>query len=396
MNTLKHKILLLSGEFGDGHKQAANALIEAAYEYAPEIETISIDFMELIYPKIHRAAKYLYMRGITRFPSIYGYLFQKTRRNPSMNVLKKLRLLGLGKLLTLIEAERPDAIVCTFPVAAAAVSLLKASGLAQLPLITVITDHTDHAYWIHPHTDRYIVGSDKVRQALLKLHIPDYRIAATGIPIRLAFDQIYDRKQLLEQYGLLQHKQTIMVMGGGYGMITSELIHCIKSYAIQDMHQWIIVCGRNERLYNYLQEELSEVSHTVQLFQYTDRVHELMALSDLLITKPGGLTTSEALSRQLPMLLYRPLPGQEQDNSSYLVDTGVAIQAEDHDDLACKLNFLLDSPILLEQMQRRASAIRPHKPGYEAIQIVANALIPLQEDRLPISAGASAPYLFYT
>lgn len=396
MNTTKHKILLLSGEFGDGHKQAANALVEATGQYAPEIETVTIDFMELVYPKLHRAAKYLYIQGISRFPSIYGYLFQKTRRQPSMKMLKKLRLLGLGKLLTLLQAERPDAVICTFPVAAAAVSLLKAGGLTHVPLITVITDHTDHAYWIHPYTDLYIVGSEKVKHSLLKLQIPERRIAATGIPIRLAFERQYDSLALRRQYGLSPNKRTIMVMGGGYGMIGPELIRCIKAYEACGDLQWIIVCGRNEKLYTMLEAELSEGFHHVRLYQFTERVHELMAISDLLITKPGGLTTAEALSLRLPMLLYRPLPGQEQDNSVFLVEAGAAIQAEDDADLGLKLKHLLDSPNVLEAMQQKACHIRPHQPGYEALQAVMNALSPMPEELLPISAGASAPYLFYT
>lgn len=389
------KLLILSGELGDGHKQAANALAEAASASFPNISTVTIDFMELVYPKMHRAAKYLYIQGVKKFPSVYGYLYRKTRYSHSTAILKRLRLLGLGRLLGLLADERPDAVVCTFPVAAAAMSLVKSSGLSNVPHYTVITDHTDHSYWIHPQTDTYIVGSDQVKRGLMRLSIPEDRIAVTGIPVRQAFQERFNRIQLQRKYALVPNKQTIMVMGGGYGMITNDLFDLIRTYDPARC-QWLIVCGHNTKLYNQLAQRMSYFDSHIRLFGYTDCVHELMAVSDLLITKPGGMTTSEAVSVGVPMLLYRPLPGQEQDNAAYCVDAGTALQANDEEDLSKKLHFLLNSPSRLSLMRLRAESIRVPDSGMHALQAIMERNWLIQSEHLPISAGATHWNLFYT
>lgn len=388
------KLVLLSGAFGDGHQQAANALVETAERHMPDIEAVCVDYMELTHPKTHRAAKYLYMRGISKFPSVYGYLYHKTRRTQSMPVWKKLRLLGAERLLQLLTQEHPDAVVSTFPIASAAVSLLKSGGYCDIPLVTVITDHTDHSYWIHPHTDAYIVGSDKVKNALLKLNVPESRIAVTGIPVRPAFGESYCREQLRIKYGLHPGKMTVMIMGGGYGMIPEHLTRLFQ-FRKSEL-QWIVVCGHNEKLYNELHRELDGTAGNVLLFGYTNNVHELMAASDLLISKPGGLTTAEAVALGLPMLLYRTLPGQEQDNADYLVSAGAAVQANDGPSLAAILLRMLEQPAILERMRRSANGIRPHEPGLQALNAICRTIAKHKSENFSILTGARTTYLFYT
>lgn len=170
----KHKILILSGDLGEGHKQAANAIMEASVIARPDTEVVVIDFLQLIYPYFHMAGTRLYIQGLKTLPSVYGYLYTKTRKPNSLSYLfKKLRFYGFGPLIELLKEIQPTVVVSTFPIAAAAMSRVKANGLTSLPTITVITDHTDHNYWIHPFTDRYIVGSTRVKAGLLNLHIPD-------------------------------------------------------------------------------------------------------------------------------------------------------------------------------------------------------------------------------
>jgi processive 1,2-diacylglycerol beta-glucosyltransferase len=387
------KLVLLSGDFGDGHRQAANALVEAAEHYMPDLKTVSVDLMELTHPKTHRAAKYLYMQGVSKFPSVYGYLYRKTRSLQSEPVWKKLRLLGAARLLHLLSTENPDAVVSTFPIASAAVSLLKSGGLTDLPLITVITDHTDHSYWIHPHTDMYVVGSDKVKRALTSRNVPASRVTVTGIPVRLAFGKTYDRAELLQKYRLDPGKLTVMVMGGGYGMVPEDLSDLLRLRPSE--LQWIVVCGHNDKLYLELSREWGFTSN-VRLFGYVQQVHELMAVSDLLISKPGGLTTSEAVSLGLPMLLYRTLPGQEQDNAEYLVNAGAALQADDAPSLSAAVRMLADRPELLSRMKANAAAIRPHEPGLQALRAIVRTIARGKSEKFSAQTGARPSYLFYT
>jgi processive 1,2-diacylglycerol beta-glucosyltransferase len=366
MGQKQPNILILSGDLGDGHKQAANAIKEASQLLSPEASVIIEDFVKLTHPRMHRWLKHAFLTGIKSFPFIYGYLYHKTRNTQPSRLLKRFNLLGLGRLLELINSQRPDAIVCTFPVAAAAVSLLKSSGVLSIPSVTVITDYTDHAYWVHPCTDLYLVGSYKVRRSLMNKGVPEEYIRVTGIPIKSAFHCNYDKTEVRKRHGLAPERSTILIMGGGYGMISEELIELLKSPDYSKEWQWIIVCGHNDTLRLSLQETLKESPHRVTITGFVETIHELMASADLLITKPGGLTTSEALAVGLPMLLYRPLPGQEQENAKYLTETGTAELVRRSSDLSSSLKRLLDSPWELKKMRRNAIHIRPFQPGLNA------------------------------
>ncbi|MBP1995868.1 MGDG synthase family glycosyltransferase [Paenibacillus eucommiae] len=382
----RQKILLLSGALGDGHKQAARAILEASKLYRPEVEVEEIDFMEWTHPHLHSVGKYCYTQWMKKFPSVYGYLFQKTRDDNSLsNLFKKMKSFSLSRMLKLLQEVQPTVVVSTFPSAAAAMSILKAHGLTEVPTVTVITDHTDHSYWIHPYTDQYIVGSEPVRQALLRRSITDAQISVTGIPIRLSYNQSFDCNRLRDRYSLDRSLPTVLVMGGGLGMIDKEFIALLKSEELPASVQFIIVCGRNLKLQQQLAEELRYVRHHILITGFVDHVHEFMALSDLIITKPGGLTTSEALALELPMLLFKPLPGQEKDNAAYLVKIGAALEAASVGELKDMLTAVLADSNLLRAMKQKASKFTLKSSSLSALHTILEAKyqsVPVWEDSL--------------
>lgn len=388
----QQKILILTGDLGDGHKQAARALVEAAGLYKPDVPVEVVDFMEWTHPRLHNFNKYCYLQWVKTFPSLYGYLFQKTRNDNSFShLIKKVRLFGLGRMLKLLMEVRPTVVVSTFPSAAAAMSILKMNGLTDVPTVTVITDHTDHSYWIHPGTDRYIVGSEHVRRALHRFHVSGDRVTVTGIPVRPQFFQTYDRNTLRIRHDLDTAMPTVMVMGGGYGMIGKEFVNLLLSDALPERMQFIIVCGHNTKLRLQLEEDLRGCKHMIRLTGYVDYVHELMAVSDLLITKPGGLTTAEALSLELPMLLYKPLPGQEQDNVDYLLHAGVALLAESETDLADLLVHVFQNRQILHKIKTRARQNQRKTAALRAVnEILLTTSIPEQGCDIPRAAFAEA------
>lgn len=369
----RQKILILCGDLGDGHKQAARALLEAAEMCEPNVPTEIVDFLEWTHPHLHSFSRYCYIRWLKTFPGLYGYLFQKTRNDNSFSHLfKKIRLFGLSRMLKLLAEVKPTVVVSTFPSAAAAMSVLKMNGLTDVPTVTVITDHTDHSYWVHPGTDRYLVGSDRVKRALSRYHIPDRLITVTGIPVRSQFCQPLDKKCLRERHGLDLTLPTVMVMGGGLGMIDKSFIQVLLSDELPQRMQFVIVCGHNEKLRQKLAEELWATKHRVHLTGYVDYVHELMAASDLLITKPGGLTTAEALSLELPMLLFKPLPGQEMDNATYLTESGLALRAESNTHLVEILVDMIENPGILHKIRYRAKQNQTKTAAAEALQAILN------------------------
>jgi processive 1,2-diacylglycerol beta-glucosyltransferase len=370
--TIREKILILSGALGDGHMQAARAIVEASELYRPGAAVKVVDFMEWIHPRMHVIERYCFLHWVKHFPSMYGYLYRKTRADNSLSYfLKQFRSSSLNRLLMLIQDEQPTVIVSTFPPASAAISMLKAKGMTNLPAVTVITDHSDHSYWIQPCTDLYLVGSEGVRIALRDKGVPDGNIAVTGIPVRPSYTQSWDRNRLRDKYGIASSSFVVLVMGGGFGMIDKSFIDQLKSEFLPPNIQFIMICGRNVKLQHRLHEALCD-RENVRLEGYVEEIHEWMGVADVLITKPGGLTTSEALARQLPMLLFDPQLGQERDNADYLIRAGVAIPCR-IGDLQSQLGQLAQNPELLQRMKEKAGECGQQNSAAHALMHILNA-----------------------
>jgi processive 1,2-diacylglycerol beta-glucosyltransferase len=353
----RERILILTGSLGDGHNKAAQAILEAARFYNPEAEVKVVDFLEWTHPYLHSVGKYCYIQWMKNLPSVYGYLYSKTRDvNTFSNWFKRMKSFSTDRMVELLDEIKPTKVVSTFPGAAAAMSYLKSNGLTAVPTVTVLTDYTDHSYWIHPGTDLYLVGAEHVKQKLLRHRIPEHRIVVTGIPIGLPFTLTYDRLMLRDKHHLDRMMPTILVMGGGHGLIGKQLMSVLQDNELTAPVQFIFVCGRNEKLKQWLEDEIKGalIPHSVIITGFVDHVHELMALSDLIVTKPGGLTVSEALALELPMMLYKPIRGQEQDNAAYLVGLGAAMEAKNAAELKRQLLQVIHDQSLLLNLKRNA------------------------------------------
>ncbi|SDN41349.1 processive 1,2-diacylglycerol beta-glucosyltransferase [Paenibacillus sp. yr247] len=372
----RDKLLILTGSLGDGHNKAAQAILEAARFHKPDVDVKVIDFLEWTHPYLHSVGKYCYMKWVQSLPSVYGYLYRKTRDDNTLShMLKRMKSFSTDRMLELLNEEEPTEVVCTLPGAAAAMSYLKCNGLTTVPTVTVMTDYTDHSYWVHPGTDRYLVGAEHVKQALLRYRIPENRIVVTGIPIRMPFTQAYDRTMLRDKHGLHRNMPTVLVMGGGHGLIGKQFKSVLQSDDLAVPVQFVFVCGRNEKLKQQLEEELGgkKTRHRVKVTGFVDHVHELMALSDLIVTKPGGLTISEALALELPMMLYKPIPGQEQDNAAYLVGLGAAIEVKNAVELKNQLQGIIANKSLLLILKKNAKLNQQNQDALHMLKAIFEA-----------------------
>jgi processive 1,2-diacylglycerol beta-glucosyltransferase len=375
MSINKEKILILTGNYGDGHVQVAQALYEAIQLRFPTLEPVIFDFMEYTHPYSKHISRSLYLQGIQKFPKVYGYVYQKTRKmNTISKMMKKIFSTGMGRMLKLIEEVQPAVVVSTFPLAAAVLSKLKSLGLTDIPAITAITDHTDHSCWIYPYTDKYIVGSGVVREALIHLGVEKERISVTGIPIRQQFLQSLQKEEIFQKYNLDPLSPTVLVMGGGCGLIGDGRSTIKEFEELPQTIQFIIVCGHNEKLQMKLKDKMQNSKHHIHLTGYIHNVHELMAISDLLVTKPGGVSTFEAIAMELPMLLYKPIPGQEEDNAKFLVQSGVAIQAMKERDLIHHISRLLSNAKLLQQMRVNAKNFHPKESAFASAEVIISTM----------------------
>ncbi len=366
------KLLVLSASYGEGHQQAAFAVRDALASRSPQTEVKIVDYMRSVHPMLDSVMKYCYLKSVRFAPALYGWFYKGTSQIPPSSLIQRqLNSLGIDEMEETLREYKPDVVLATFPTPAGVVSYLKQQGKTNVPLATVITDHAIHSQWIHPLTDAYFVGSDYVRNGMIARGIPSDTIHVTGIPVRPAFLQSFDKQALRRKYGLRADIPTVLVMGGAYGVMGDINQICEELFTYPYPVQVVVVTGRNKRMKAQLDEIVAKATRPAWVYGFVSEIYELMAVADLMVTKAGGLTISEALAIQLPMLLYRPIPGQEVQNAKFLVRSGVAVLARNRKQVSEHLyDLLVENPQKREQMKERALRVRKLNSAQEIADIL--------------------------
>jgi processive 1,2-diacylglycerol beta-glucosyltransferase len=382
-------VIFLSASYGGGHQQASQALSRALALCQDKLQTEIVDFMELISPAVNKFTRFTYTKSVRNTPALYGYFYQATD-NMKLDALMEKHLINLGlqRILDFLAERSPRVIVATFPLVAGVISYIKRMGLLEAPLVTVITDNTAHSQWVHPETDLYLVGSEQVRQGLIYQGVPAPKILVTGIPIDLKFARAKEapasREDLYVKFGLRPQVPVVLIMTGAVGMLRGIPALCQVLDELPLPLQALVITGKDKGLYQHLREQISKFRKLFQVYQFVDNVEEFMAVSTLLITKAGGVTISEALAMGLPMLIYRPIPGQETENTHYLLDVGAALPVYGLKELKVKLHLILTQKHFYEALCSRARAAgRP-----EAANVAARILLSLLAGEYPVSEPA--------
>ena len=368
MITLSTKILLVSASVGDGHTQAALA-IKTAIETQGLATVQVVDFMAGENSYLNTLVKEAYLKLIDIFPDMYDLLYRFSQMPLPGGKVQSLMAISMKRsMLTLINNYRPDAIICTHPFPCGAAAYLKRTHRINLPLIGVITDFAIHRFWRYNETDMYFVATPELKQQLATQGINLPRIHATGIPVSPKFSYIPNQNELAfirQTLGFSNDQPILLIMGGGLGL--GDLEHAVMALdALPLPFNLVVVAGRNATLRRSLLAKTHASVHPLKVFGYTQHVPELMSVANLLITKPGALTISEALSMRLPQLLYQAIPGHEEENASYLTQTGAALWAHNSHSLAATVNELLSNPERLDDM-REMAALVAHPAASQAI-----------------------------
>ena len=353
----RKKILLLYISEHSGHHCASRAIEAALHSIDAGVETLSINSFNYTNPILEKVINKTYMGVIKRKPEIWDYLYD----NPS--VLRKTQGLremihrfNSGKLKVLLDDFKPDAIICTQAFPCGMVADYKKSFDLPTPIIAVLTDYAPHSYWIYNNVDRYVVPSEDTGKKLTDNGIDPSRIAVFGIPIDPKFAKEHNRDEVIERLSLDKSKPCILVMGGtqGIGPIR-ELVRLVDQSTLN--LQMIVATGTNAKLYKALSGRVNSFKKKILVLPYASNIDELMDASSIIITKPGGITTAEALAKGIPMLISNPLPGQEAMNTKYLLKEGAAVKAENPIDVIILLKELLYNKHKLKNMSQRAKAI---------------------------------------
>jgi processive 1,2-diacylglycerol beta-glucosyltransferase len=367
------KIAILSVSAGAGHVRAAQALQAAVERWYPGVEAMHVDLMDLV-PKLFRTIYAdTYIKVVEHHPAFWGYLYDKADREKVDSALSRLRIaierLNTQKLKKVLAAINPDHVICTHFLPAQLLSRKIRVGEFSTPVWVQVTDFDVHALWIHPHISGYFAAHEEVAWRMAERGIPADTIRVTGIPIMPVFGERYDRKACAAEFGLDPHKTTLLMMSGGAGVGSIEML-AGRLLALEGDFQLVALAGRNEKLLADLQELAKR--HPGRLFPmgFTRVIERIMAASDLAITKPGGLTTSECLAVGLPMIVVSPIPGQEERNADFLLENGAALKACDAGALAWRVDRLLRKPELMAAMRSQALKLGRPAAAREVLEIV--------------------------
>lgn len=367
MNNLR--ILIFSATFGAGHIRAAEAIIEALESKVPAVEISHLDFGEVLNKSFNLLLKNAYIEMIKHTPKLWGTFYYKTAKLAPDSMWQRL-LNNLGKqgFLNYIYSYQPDLIICTYPTVAGVLAKLRERKILNIPLITIVTDYTVHSQWVHPGVDLYIVGNEFVRAGLVSRGINPNTVKVTGIPVSPKFERPLDREALAGELGLSPDLPTVLLMGGAFGVLDGIKGVCRMLTHAQPPVQTIVVCGHDAKLYSSLDHIISHAQNPVLRYGFVHNVEELMSVADLIVTKAGGLTVSEALTKKLPMVIYKPIPGQEQENAEYIRAIGAGVVAHTESELEEILTCLFNDPQQIGNMRRAASEALPERSAEQAVE----------------------------
>ena len=351
------RIAIFSVSAGSGHVRAAQALQAAAALSHPDVEVVHIDLMELV-PKLFRTIYTdTYIKLIEQHPAFWGYLYDKTDRDKSDSSLSRLRRavenINTRKLKKALNDIAPDHVICTHFLPAQLLSRQIRKGKFHKPVWVQVTDFDVHALWIHKGMSGYFAAHEELAGRIAERGVPAEHVHVSGIPIMPGFSDKFSRTECCLTLGLDPARKTLLLMSGGAGLgdnikLAERLLNMDGEF------QLIAMAGKNEKLLKKLTTLALRFPGRLLPLGFINSIERVMAASDLAITKPGGLTSSECLAMGLPMIIVSPIPGQEERNSDFLLEQGIALKACDADALAWRVKLLLKEPERLETMREKA------------------------------------------
>lgn len=319
-------ILILSASTGGGHMKASEALRDYIVENEPDTKVKLVDTIEYISPIINKIVTYGYVMLVRNMNYLYRIFYKDTDRNSVVSWFVTMILLKISKsLMPLIKEFKADAIITVHPFSTEIISILKEDSMIDIPLICVMTDYAAHNTWIKKNVDEYCVATEDMIDEMVKRGVKREKVHPFGIPVSQKFfhEDINDKRELLNSLKL-KDVTTILIMAGSFGVNNIESIYN-ELIKVKGNFQIIVLTGDNDRLYNNMKYNMKVSAKDTRVIKFTNEVHRYINLADILITKPGGLTISEALASNLPMIIFDAIPGQEESNSQFLLSHGMAV-----------------------------------------------------------------------
>ena len=367
-------ILVVTASMGSGHNKAANAVAEAIKRKYPVNKINVIDFMSTETAYFNSLVKDIYLKMLDHTPSVYEFFYKFTSDSTKGSTIQSVFAHAMKKdMRELIKKYEADMVICTHPFPCAAASYLKQTGEINIPLITVMTDFCVHQFWLYKNIDIYFTANDLLKKEMVNQGLLEERIFVTGIPVGYNFRVDYNRDDLLTKFKLEKDKPVALIMGGGLGLGGVKNALCQLERLKKDI-QILVITGANVALWSEMNEYAQHSKHKIFVWGYSHNIQEFMSVATFLISKPGALTISEALTRELPMILHDPIPGPEVDNAKFVSDNGAASWVRHQDTLDAVVREVLSDATILPKLRNNAKVLKKPYASDNIADVIANML----------------------
>ncbi|MEH7390849.1 MGDG synthase family glycosyltransferase [Bacillus sp. JJ1474] len=352
----KPKVLILTTSYGNGHIQVARAL-EEQFTLKKTAEVVIRDIYQDTNPRLHEFTKKLYLKSYTKGGGQLYRLFYYGSQKISKRKLTPHFPYGYSELSKIITEEQPDAIINTFPIQTVPYFLLKTKK--TIPTYNVVTDYCLHYSWIHPRIDKYYVATPQLKLQLIENEMNEGKIVVSGIPVLDQFQQAYSLPYLFKKYQITPNLKTILLIAGAHG-VSKEIKYICENLIRDKKTQILIVCGKNKKLYEQLQNKVQREKY-IRVFGYVSEMAELLQLATCVVTKPGGITLTEAMVKNVPIVLLPATPGQENENAMFFQKNSAAVSFDKLEHLVKGIHKLTLDKVKLQQMKSSLGKIHmPH------------------------------------
>jgi len=353
MNEIKKVHIFHISEFG-GHSKAAQNIKEAFFYKNPSTEVNSLNSFGYFYPRSEKVVDFLYTNTIKHIPSLWGKVYDKKKVAGTIDPYRKLvNKFAFKRLDKFIKERGADCFVATQAFPSGLIADYKKKTGKKIPLVAIVTDYHPNRFWVHPFVDCYIVACQEAKEVLVSEGIEEERIKILGMPVSLKFLATYPRGQICKELGFHQNLNTVLIMGGGLGLGPIKII-AKRLDSLDCNFQIIVVCGKNKNLYEWFNKKKVKFKKPLFSFSYVENINKIMDFSDIIITKGGGITISEALTKGLCIVITNSIPGQEEKNVEYLLKQNTVIKADKVEEVSDSVKDLFYDKKKMFSLRERA------------------------------------------
>ena len=326
------KIMILYASVGGGHFKAASGINNYINEHYPDYKTELVDALKYTNKLVDKIVVNSYVNMARYSPKMWGEIYKFSEKQYSVaNFSNAVQKILSKKLFKLFKDEHPDVVISTHPFITEMVASLKKHNKTSCKLCVIMTDYASHKFWEikHEYIDMYFVANNEMKCTLINNGITDSKINVTGIPVEPAFTKEYNKEEIYKEFDLSPTKRTTLIFGGGqFGMSNIKDFFAALLSVKEDI-QIVAIAGKGKKTQKLFEKLAKNSDKKVVVLGYTNKIPELMQIADFIVSKPGGLTTTEILVSQVPFIIINPVPGQEEENANFLTNNGAAVRIWD-------------------------------------------------------------------